>query len=56
MVKTIKIRQVYAQSNYQCKTIYEVTIIQHSTNATTEGVSADSVHSSPNQHGAQTIF
>ena len=44
IAKTIKIRWVYAQSN---KNIYAVTIVQHSTNATKLGVSADIVHSSP---------
>ena len=46
VVKTIKIRWVYTQSNYRCKSIYVVTNIQHSTNATMLGVSVDSVHSS----------
>ena len=55
-VKTIKIRQVYSQSNYQCKNIYAVTIILHSTNATTLGVSADIVCSSPTNVGHKQYF
>ena len=38
------------------KNIYAVTIIQHSTNATMLGVSADIVHSSPTNMGHKQYF
>ena len=50
-LKMIKIRQVYARSNDQYKNNHMVTIIWHSTNDTTLGISVDIVHSSPTNGG-----